>query len=238
MSATARTTTTRIVAAAAAALAAGAGRLATPALAQGAPPPALASPGIDAEAFAPGAIRRYSQRHGVWTLRCEEIARLRRRFCDMRADGQGAGFTVSLTVTTSDTGEPAGLLRLPLGVALAAPVTVAVQAESAAPAPTTAKKPARGKTAAPAPKDEATRLRILACEAAGCMTVWPVSRGQLAALAQGRPLVVAFQALKPIPVIASLDPWSQTVALQATIPGEGFAAAVEASTKPAPAPAQ
>lgn len=227
-------TTARIVAAAAACLALAVGRFGA-ASAQGAPPPTLASPGIDAEAFAPGAIRRYSQRHGAWTLRCEEIARLKRRFCDMRAEGAGAGFTVSLTVTTSDAGEPAGLLRLPLGVALAAPITVAAQAQAPASAPTTAKKPARGKAAAPPGKDDATRLRILACEAAGCMTVWPVSRGQLAALAQGRPLVVAFQALKPVPVLASLDPWSQTVPLQASISGEGFAAAVEASTKPAPA---
>lgn len=200
--------------------------------------PALATPGIDAQAFAPGAIRRFDERHEAWTLRCEEIARLRERFCDLSAEGDGRGFRVSLVVTTSDRGEPAALLRLPLGVLLTSPIEISTP--NSAPAPKAGPhegkrrkarvKPHAARAQLNAASSHITRLRVLACDQAGCSTVWPLTRAQMEALSRGEDLQVNFAAMKPVAVRGSLDPWSQTVPLKVTISGKGFAAAVRAST--------
>lgn len=195
-------------------------------------PPGLASPGVDADAYAPGSVRRYSERHGAWTLRCEEIARLRQRFCDLGARGEGDGFSVSLTVTTSDAGRPAGLLQAPLGVLMTEPILVAAQP----PAGATAQSRARGKRAAAPEPPKPTRLRLLSCAPTGCATVWPLAAGEIDALSQGRALDITLAALKPTPIWTRLAPWSERVTLKATIPGDGFAKALAASQAPPSAP--
>lgn len=189
-------------------------------------PSEIGTSGIDMDAYAPGSVRRYNQQYGAWVLRCEEIARLHQRFCDLTATGQGQGFTVSLTVTTDDNGVPAGILRLPFGVLLSAPLTVSTQD---APPPAAGKKAPRPQSAS-----DVSKLQLLTCGKNDCATVWPFSKGQLAALAAGRNLHVRFAALKPVSIWATALPWPQTVPLAAVIPGAGFAAALNASQAASP----
>lgn len=128
--------------------------------------PALTSAPYDLSLFRDGETRRMRARYGDWTAVCDEIIRLRSRYCSLSAPvSDAAGVVVArLDVSTDDAGRPAALLHLPLGALLDRPVTLGPAHASRGPGP--------------APR----ALRATRCDAADCAAVWELDAADFDAL--------------------------------------------------------
>ena len=167
----------------------------------------LASAPIDTAMFRDGEVQRSATPYGRWTLVCDAIPRLGRRFCSLRAASTalGAG-RLDLTVSTGDDGRPAALLHLPLGLSL--PFGVHVKAAGQG--------------------GSERRIPIALCSATACEAAWSLGAGDIAALHTGPGLKIVVQGWRfavpgrhdpaPVPVAASID-------------GDGFKEAVAASLR-------
>ena len=74
----------------------------------------LTSVPIDPELFRDGAIKRFTGTRDGWSYVCDEVAKMKKRFCSLRtklidADGK---VVAALTISTGEDGRPAALLRM------------------------------------------------------------------------------------------------------------------------------
>ena len=167
----------------------------------------LASAPIDTAVFRDGEVQRSATPYGSWTLVCDAIPRLGRRFCSLRSTPAAldAG-TLDLTVSTGDDGRPAVLLHLPLGLSLPFGVHVKAAGQGG---------PER-------------RIPIALCSATACEAVWSLGAGDLAALRAGPGLKIIVQGWR-FAVPGRHDPAPAPAV--AMIGGDGFTEAVAASLR-------
>ncbi len=183
--------------------------------------PGLTSAPYDLSLFRDGETRRMRARYGRWTAVCDEIIRLRSRYCSLSAPvADAAGAAVArLDVSTDDAGRPAALLHLPLGTLFDRPVTLAPARPGRAPLPRTP----------PAPRT----LRAARCDAADCAAVWSLDASDFDALKRGGfALSYRRTARLDVPGAWLRPPDVETVT--GLVPADGFAEAVAASLRAGP----
>ncbi|MEQ1694677.1 MAG: hypothetical protein ABL901_02450 [Hyphomicrobiaceae bacterium] len=194
----------------------------------------LTSVAIDPSLFREGAIKRFSGTHEAWNYVCDEVAKMKKRFCSLRTavkDGSGR-VVAALTVSTGEDGRPAALLKMAAASFNEAGIEVSVVAEGAGAAAGAAgvtKAAAKGKSKAPA----VTKVYPAACTGLVCQMVWTLPADQIAALSAGSGLQLRYTT--PAPGVSSLAGALKGGAPQpvvVAVPGKGFAAAVDASVKP------
>jgi len=179
----------------------------------------LATPAVDRSIYRDGQVRRTGATVGAWSVVCDEVVRLRQRFCSLATLGRDAAGAarVGLTVSTDDDGKPAALLRLPLGVVLHDGVEVSVS--PGAPAP---KRRAQ-------PVDPPMRLNVVTCNSDACLTAWSLTATQLAALNGAGALKFRYR------TAASgrfgMDLTKNEAPVEAAVNCLGFAEAVQATLK-------
>lgn len=135
--------------------------------------------------FKEGTVQRTNGQFGGWSYVCDEIIKLRQRFCSLSSTAVKDGQQIKLTLSTSDTGIPAAALDLPTGVYLQDKITLTLDG---------AKKPAKTKKGKGAASDVKS-LRMLTCDESACHTVFPVEQGDIAALRAGGRILVKFRQL-------------------------------------------
>jgi invasion protein IalB len=202
---------------------------ATPASAD--PSAFLASPAVDRNLYRDGEVLRTEGHYGPagakgWSLVCDEIPRLKQRYCNIITSAGGIGGVagsgaVSLILSSSDDGHPAALMYLPLGIKLADGVTISVVMPDGA--------PHRGNKAS-ALAGAKMKLAIVTCDRRVCSTLWNLTREQLAALNSGGKIKIGYS------WSFSQSSWSgissvASAPVEAVVDGAGFADAVSASLK-------
>ncbi len=86
----------------------------------------LASPAIDESLFKDGIVEQRETQHGFWHLKCQQIVKMRRRYCNLLSsvvdkDGKSHG---AILIATDDTGQPTIMLALTQPVRLDKPLLV------------------------------------------------------------------------------------------------------------------
>jgi len=194
-----------------------------PAAGQDAPPSgaALASAPIDVGMFREGEVQRTTRNFAAWSLTCDEIPKLHRRYCSLSAPVVDAGGRVValLLVSSGDDGRPAALLKAPVAISLRDGATVTV--EAAAPSEASKVK-SRG------PR----RVDFVRCDRSACVAVWTLVPEEVMGLNAGGMVHVKFRAEPRLPVFSSLavTPAASSV-VDASVSGAGFADAIQASVK-------
>ena len=188
----------------------------------------LTSAAIDATIFRPGEVKRFTARFGGWTVVCDEVTRLKQRFCSLRtkvveADGVPVG---NLTISTGQDGRPAALLELlrarsESGIEVSAAIGVPVLAARSAKA-----TPLKTKTA----QVTFTRLRPVGCPSPICTFVWTLKSEQIAALNEGGGLKLLASAPAGAASVYDFAP-PKPVSIAIVIAAEGFKDAVAVSLR-------
>ena len=185
--------------------------LAAPAFAQA----AIESPAIDPDLFRPGEVLRTQSDYGRWQIVCDEVKKLKQKFCSLRTFGfDGERPVVSMVVSTGDNGRPAALITLPFGITLGHKV----QMSSAG---------IKGR-ALPVTLD----FNPVLCARDGCKIVWSLTANDITSLRNGVDLQLRF--LLAAHQGDQGDPYArqkQAVMVNARIFGAGFNEAVLDSTK-------
>ena len=177
---------------------------------------ALASPAIDRDMFRAGEVARLQRDFGSWRMVCDEVKKLRQRFCSLRSlayDSNGKP-VAGIVVSTADNGRPAALLTLPYGVSLTRPVAVFTEP-----------KGGKGKAAR-------IDMRPVICADDGCKIVWPLTGADIAALRGGTDFHVVYAVTPalndfPGPVLVQRN----ALVVEGRVAGAGFDEAVLASLK-------
>lgn len=180
----------------------------------------LTSVAIDPTLYRDGAITRFSGAFGAWTYVCDEVTKLKQRFCSLRSVIKSAmGIPVAnLTVSTGQDGRPAGLL-----VMAAQQVTrFGVEVLATAPLVSSAATDAKSK---PRP---AMRVYPASCAADICQLVWSLPPVQIDALNTGGGLILRYVP----PSQGASEPAPAGRVVDIPIAADGFAAAVQASLQP------
>lgn len=197
---------------------------------QTAPDP-LTSIAIDPTLFRDGAITRFSGTHDNWNYVCDEVAKMKKRFCSLRStlkDSQGR-IVAALTISTGEDGRPAALLRMAANEFDETGIEIAALAPPAAAKPTGNKDGAKSKPKPPA----ATKLYPAACAADICQMVWTLPVDHIEALNAGSGLRMRyFRSMPRQSSLATALKSAPPAAIEVLIPAAGFSAAVDASTKP------
>jgi invasion protein IalB len=196
--------------------------------------PPLTSAAVDPTIYRDGEVQRFSTTYGEWTIVCDEVTRLRQRFCSLRTaivDSEGRS-RAQLTVSTGQDGRPAALVRMLATLVRGGSLEISVS--SAAPVvPTPLKTSGAGKSK-PAPPAPSTQLRPVTCDADICAMIWTLKPEQIAALNDGSGLVLlatsaATSAAASLGV-ALMAP-NNGAAVRLTVRAEGFAQAVSRSVQ-------
>jgi invasion protein IalB len=175
----------------------------------------LLSPMIDRTLFRDGEVKSTRQQYGDWSLTCDEVVRLRRRFCSLRTIvSHDARTVLVLDVSTGDDGRAAGLLHVPVGVSLTAGVALGPQ-----------KAQSKGHR-----RSAQTRtLPIEMCSRSECNAVVTFQPNELSELDSGRGLEVRYTPVDD----TRLTDFSRSLSAGSlkgfAISGRGFHDAVEAS---------
>lgn len=181
----------------------------------------FASPAIDRSMFRDGEVRRIQGAFGEWRIVCDELSRLKQRFCNLLSQGRDGSAKVraGLIVSTGDDGQPAAMLRLPLGVRLTKDIVVATIGPA---------QPAKRKHAQ---EKRPTRLRVVNCRPDGCMTLWKLTPEEISTLHQGGDLLMKYS-LAPIEYgwLHALSPAADRE-IVVNISGVGFSDALLATQK-------
>ena len=204
--------------------------------AQPAPAPAtpLTSVAIDPGLFRDGAIKRFSGTHEAWTYVCDEVAKMKKRFCSLRSHviGPDGRVVAALTISTGEDGRPAALLAMAgssfneTGIEVSAKVepTLAQHANKQQLSVDSA-KPNKSKLAA-------MRLYPAACQENICQMIWTLPQEHIRALSSGVGLRLRFTpATAGVSPLASALRQNSVDPIEAAIDARGFAAAVDASVK-------
>ena len=176
----------------------------------------MSSPAIDRDMFRAGEVTRIERDFAGWRMVCDEVKKLRQRFCSLRSlafDARGKA-VASIVVSTGDNGRPAALITLPLGITLGKKVLM-----------TSAGIKGR---AAPVKLD----FNPLLCTTEGCKIIWSLTPADIDALRGGANFHLAFAATPalhdfPGPVLVQ---WNARV-VAGRIAGAGFDAAIAASVQ-------
>jgi invasion protein IalB len=194
----------------------------------------LTSSAIDPTIYRDGEVRRFASVHGNWRVVCDEVTRLKKRFCSLRTsivtkDGVAVA---ELTVSTGQDGRPAALLRI------SAPLVSGGRVEIAAPTPVAKTSPQKLPKATPAAQGQVkpaasppTLLKAVSCDTQICTFIWTLRAEQIKALNDGNDLNLLAIAGPDLPDLASFAPQKpRTLTLQ--IPSTGFKDAVAVSLRP------
>ena len=179
------------------------------------PGQALTSAPYDLSLFRDGETRRMRARYGRWTVVCDEIIRLRSRYCSLSAPvADAAGDTVArLDVSTDDAGRPAALLHLPHGTLFDRPLTLG---------------PARpGRASAP------RILRGTRCDARDCAAVWALDAADFDALKHDG-FTLVYRRTSRLDVPGALLRAADLETVAGLVPSDGFGDAVVASMRAGP----
>lgn len=186
----------------------------------------LTSAAIDASIFREGEVQRTTNTHAAWTVVCDEIARLKQRFCSLRTPIKHASGELAavLTVSTGQDGRPAAMLKI--ASALVASGHVALT-PIAAETPVTAAARQKPK---PLPT---SRIKPLTCDKGACTLIWTLTADQIAALNAGAGIRIVATPAADLSSLATLAPGKQAVpkTTELTISPNGFAAAVATSMR-------
>ena len=171
---------------------------------------ALATAAIDSSLYRDGEVQRRNQMFKAWALDCDEIIRMKQRFCSLRtlAYGQNGKSIARITISTDDRGQPAALLDLPLGVDLGSWVEIVPEGglilgqPSAALVPSARRLSAALRARSPGGREPmrtnllTARLKVSVCDAYGCHAVWTLAPTDIAALRAGANLQLTYQIRK------------------------------------------
>src|SRR5271169_3875448 len=126
----------------------------------------LATRAVDRTIYRDGEVRRMSATSGSWSVICDDVVRLRQRFCSLVTLGRDA----------------TGAAR----VVLLDGIEVIVS-------PATTSRPAPKGRAQPA--EPAMRLQVVTCDKTACLTAWSLTPSQLAALNRAGTIKFRYRAL-------------------------------------------
>ena len=171
-----------------------------------------------------GRLDRLTTHHATWTVVCDEIARLKQRFCSLRTpirhpNGELAAL---LTISTGQDGRPAALLKIAAAL---------VAAGQVANTPTSIRPAAPAQNPKPLPTQ---RIKPVTCDMAVCTNIWSLTADQIGALntGAGLHLVATPAAAASSLVTLALTKQPAAKAIEFDIPAAGFADAVAVSMKP------
>jgi invasion protein IalB len=194
----------------------------------------LTSAAIDPSIFRDGEVRRFSETHGAWTVVCDEIARLKQRFCSLRSpilrgDGQTAAL---LTISTGQDGRPAALLRIAADLVAAGHVEISPVAELAISTPSGGPAPPSAKQKSKPPA--VVRIKPVSCDKGVCTVIWTLNGDQIGALNSPRGLRLMATPAAELSSLATLAPTKPKVAktTELLVAARGFTDAVGTSMRP------
>lgn len=181
------------------------------------------TPAVDRDLFRDGEVRHL---HGVfkeWQSACDEVPRLKQRFCSLYGKGRDyeGRVLIGIVVTTSDEGKPAALLEMPLGVRLSSDVEVSIGGSGLL-------KKTKGLSKA----ETLTRLRIVRCDAHFCMTLWRLTPPQIAALSGHGALQIFFKVPRARFDWNTLSLPGEDQMVKASIASDGFRETLRATQEP------
>lgn len=184
----------------------------------------LVSAAIDASIFRDGEVKRLTTHHATWTVVCDEIARLKQRFCSLRTPIQHANGALAavLTISNDQDDRPAALLKFAAALVAAGQVAIT---PTAIPPAASAQKPK------PLPTQ---RIKPVTCDKAVCTIIWSLTADQIGALNTGAGLHLVATPAAAASSLATLAPAKPPTAkaIEFDIPAAGFADAVAVSMKP------
>ncbi|WP_156394273.1 invasion associated locus B family protein [Methylobacterium sp. Leaf94] len=206
--------------------------------------PSLATAAVDTTLYREGEVRRRNERFGAWSLDCDEIVRLHRRFCSLRTLALSAGGTAiaKLTVSTDAKGNPAALISLPLGVDLSRPVDISPSMSLVLGKPSAAvelstkeifrqAKSLRTKNSSITTKILQAKVSISLCDQTGCHAVWSLSAADIAALRAGAEIRLSYDFNANFKGIFELPISYKFKSEIGIISSDGFGDAIQASLK-------
>lgn len=185
---------------------------------------ALASPAIDRTLFRDGEVKRSTGEFGAWTAVCDEIVRLKQRFCSLKASFYDASHQpiAEVLVSTGDNGRPAAMFRVALGAHIGSGVRVWLE-------PITAGGRAAAK---PQPQPNSRQLDYVVCDRTLCAAVWSLGPADIKALNAGATLRARITRLRAFsPMSAPIAAPQYLQAVEGVVAGEGFSQAVNATLK-------
>ncbi len=188
-----------------------------------APAGMLSSPMVDTTMYREGEVKRLSGVFGDWHVVCDEITRLRQRFCSLKTGLVSTEFgTVgAVDMSTGDDGRPVALLHLPLGVVVPSGVEVLMTSKAAP-----SNKARRGETRPLQPR----RVAIAVCDSTQCLAIWNLNAAEMAALQGTDKLHLRYRLIRSFTAApVSLVPTSGQTQVEATISPVGFASAIKAT---------
>lgn len=177
---------------------------------------ALSSPAIDASLYSEGSIRKFQKQFDAWTARCDEIAQLKYRVCNLLAgayDAKGVR-RGTILLATDDAGKPTVLIAINPPVRVSMPIAVE----------TAFTTKSRKRLVRVAYKSE---FSAILCDAA-CKYMFPADQRLIFALNEGNVVKIFFHGAEK-GVTSPLHPDARDGAIELAVQGTGFARALQAS---------
>ena len=187
------------------------------------PHDAFQTPAVAQDLFREGEVRHLQGTFKDWRASCDEVTRLKQRFCSLYGKGRAADGSILLgvVITTNDEGKPAAMLEIPLGIRLSSDIEVSVSGLEPS-------RKAKGGPAFEAP----TRLRVVRCSPDRCMTLWRLTQTQIAALNGTGVLQIVFKAPRARYGWDNLSQPAADKTVRASIASEGFRETMRATQTP------
>lgn len=178
----------------------------------------IATPALDESLFKEGAVQAKQFSSGRWHANCQEIVKVKKRICNLLAEMPGNGTVPngSILIATTDNGVPAMMLAIPPEVSLQRSISL--------------KASNIGKVDGQVVKIEySTVASVTQCDSS-CKYMFPLDPRLIYVLNAGEDAAVFVPAEEAAPRTAKKKVQQEEKPLY-TIPGEGFAAALKASTQ-------
>lgn len=181
--------------------------------------PPIASPAIDESLFKEGAIQMRQFNSGAWYAKCQEIVKVKKLICNLLSSllNQNGDAGGSILIATTDTGVPAMMIALPREISLGRPISIKSSHLSSV----------DGRAVKVEYTAAASSVR---CEET-CKYIFPLDPKLVFNLNAGAPASI-FVPTEEVQQMTSNQRKSKKVVLPLyTIPGNGFADALKASTQ-------
>jgi invasion protein IalB len=181
--------------------------------------PPIASPAIDDSLFKEGAIQRRELDSGAWYAKCQEIVKVKKLICNLLSSlpNQNGGPSGSILIATTDTGVPAAMIVLPKDVSLGRPISVKSSNLSSV----------DGRAVKVEYSTVASSVR---CDDT-CKYMFPLDPRLVFILNAGESASIFVPAEEPPPTTRVKKKDKKVVLPLYSIPGNGFAEALKASTQ-------
>ncbi len=175
----------------------------------------FATEALDKNLYRDGEIKRFNQSFQNWDMVCDEIIRQKRRFCSLSTFGTDAsGRRVAhLTVSTSDEGKPAAMLRLPFGTVFEKNVEIHI-----------IRHPEKNTQ-----KPEIIKLVVPYCDAQGCLTVFGLKPSHIDALNKKSLFNIHFWIMDSSKHTKIMPDSKSHIPVTTNFSGNGFAEAIKGS---------